>query len=258
MGLFEGIIKNFLYYPTKLSPDASPPAYAGDAEQVWIASADGERIHGLYWSAPAERPTVLFFHGNAQSVFEWALVQQELAPLECGLLLIDYPGYGKSSGSPSEAGLFAAGRASLSWLADQQNTPASDVILFGKSLGGPVAVEVAQQVTVKGVVLESTFRSFPSAVSRVIPLLPADSLIQTERFEVISKVATIGAPLLVIHGTTDQLIPCEEGRQLYERAAEPKQLYLVEGAGHNDVSLVAQSEYAARLRRWLDEVSSDG
>ena len=103
---------------------------------------------------------MLYLHGNAQSVFEWALVRRDLDALACGLLLIDYPGYGKSTGSPSEPALYAAGRAALDWLAVRRRIDERRIIVHGKSLGGGVATEVARQRRLLGVQVED-FDGYP-------------------------------------------------------------------------------------------------
>jgi fermentation-respiration switch protein FrsA (DUF1100 family) len=249
--MFDDLVRQFLYYPVRLADDAPLPYYAKDAREVRMDAADGNRIHGLYWPAAAGRPTILFLHGNAQSVFEWALIREEFHPLDCGLFLIDYPGYGKSTGTPSEAALYAAGRAALAWLAGEA-VPASRTVVFGKSLGGGVTGEIAQGAEVLGVVLESTFRSIPSVVARLLPMVPAGAVFRAERYDTASKIGNLRAPVLVIHGTDDELIPVAEGKALFDLAHEPKRLYLVPGAGHNDVSMVAGDAYGRTLRAWLD------
>jgi pimeloyl-ACP methyl ester carboxylesterase len=253
--MFEGLVRAFLYHPTVLPPEAPLPPYIRGAREVWLDAADGNRIHGLQWPAPPGRPTILFLHGNAQSVFEWGLISEELAPLECGLLLIDYPGYGKSSGSPNEAGLTAAGDVAIEWLGQVAGVPEYKVVVFGKSLGGGVASRIAQGRRLRGVVLESTFRSIPHVARRLLPMLPVGAVISSERYETIERIGGIRAPILVVHGTEDELIPVAEGKALFEAAPRPKELYLVEGAGHNDVSWTAGQDYARRLRQWLDGVA---
>jgi hypothetical protein len=254
--MLEKLVRKFLYHPTILGRAAPLPPYVKGAEEIWLETAEGTRIHGLYWPAPAGRPTILFFHGNAQSVFEWALVASDLEALECGLLLIDYPGYGKSEGSPHEQGLYDSGRGALDWLDRQAGVASERVVVFGKSLGGGVATEVVQGREVLGVVLESTFRSFLHVARRLIPILPVEAMLNDERYESIERIGRIRAPVLIVHGTRDELIPLAEGLALFDAAPQPKELYQVEGAGHNDVSWVAGAEYGARLRRWLDMVSS--
>lgn len=250
--MLESVVRQFLYHPIQIRSDAPVPDDAGSAEEVWLDADDGERIHGLHWEAPAGRPTILFLHGNAQSVFEWSLVRLELTPLEAGLLLIDYPGYGKSSGSPSEQGLYAAGRAALRWLSDEAQVSGAKTVVFGKSLGGGVAVEIARGQQLGAVILESTFRSIPAVARHLLPMLPVGAVLRQERYDSASKLPELDAPLLVIHGTRDDLIPVSEGEALYEQANGRKELFLVDGAGHNDLSLVAGRSYGERIRAFLD------
>lgn len=248
--MIEQLIRRFLYYPEPLDVDAPLPPYIRGAAEVWIDTPAGAQVHALHWPAPAGRPTILFFHGNAQTVFEWALIRDELAPLDCGLLLVDYPGYGKSPGLPSEPTNYDAGHGALAWLI-AAGVPPARIVIFGKSLGGGVTTEIAQGHKLCGVVLESTFTSLAAVVRRLIPFLPAGSL-KSEIYDSAAKLARLDAPLLVVHGTADEIIPFEEGEKLFAAAREPKQFFRVEGAGHNDVSLVAGSAYGRTLRAWLD------
>jgi hypothetical protein len=251
--MIEALVRRFLYHPIRLRADEPPPRWAAGAEEIWLETDRGDRLHGLWWPPPAGRPAILFFHGNAQSVFEWALVRGDLAALECGLLLVDYPGYGKSSGTPTEAGLLATGRAALEWARATAGLAPRDLVAFGKSLGGPVAAEVgAHEPGLRGVVLESTFRSIPHVARNLLPMIPVDALLASERYDTAARVARLRAPLLVVHGEDDELIPASEGVALHEAATCPKALYLVSGAGHNDVAHVAGRGYGRRLREWLD------
>jgi fermentation-respiration switch protein FrsA (DUF1100 family) len=245
-------LRRFLYYPERLSVRTPPPAHAAGAAEAWIGTADGETIHGLYWPAPAGRPTVLFFHGNAGHVFDWALVREDLAGLEAGLLLVDYRGYGKSTGRPSESGLAEDAEGSLRWLGER-GVPEERVVLFGKSLGGGVAVELARRHAVCGLVLESTFTSIPAVAEHLFPVFPVGDLFP-DRFESAAKLPEVHCPLLVVHGSDDALIPLSEGQALFQAAPEPKTLWVVPGADHNDVSWVAREAYGQRLREWLDGV----
>ena len=245
-------LRRFLYYPERLAVSTPPPPHAAGAEEAWIPTADGETVHGLYWAAAPGRPTVLFLHGNAGHAFEWALVRDDLAALEVGLLLVDYRGYGKSTGRPCEPGLYQDGLAALAWL-ESKGVPAGRVIAFGKSLGGGVAVELARQRPVAGLVLESTFTSIPAVAAHLFPVFPVGSLFP-DRFESLAKLPEVRCPVLVVHGEHDGLIPLSEGQALFQAANEPKALWVVAGADHNDVSWVAGVAYGARLRAWLDGV----
>jgi pimeloyl-ACP methyl ester carboxylesterase len=253
--MMEAMVRKFLYYATRTPADEPPPPYVRGAREAWIDAAGGDRVHALYWPAAAGRPTILFFHGNAQTVFEWALIRDELAPLACGLLLLDYPGYGKSGGSPSEEALYDAGRAAWDWLAGAEKIPAQKIVIFGKSLGGGVAAEIALGRRPLGLILESTFTSIPAVLRNLIPFLPAGILPKSEVYDTAAKLPRIAAPVLVVHGARDSLIPVREGHALFAAANEPKRLYLVDGADHNDVAWTAGPAYGDTLRAWLDEIA---
>jgi pimeloyl-ACP methyl ester carboxylesterase len=251
--VLERIVRQFLYYPTAIDPEVPPPPYVHGASEIWIATPGGGRVHALHWPAPEGRPTILFFHGNAQTVFEWALITEELEPLDCGLLLMDYPGYGKSPGAPSEATNYDAAHGAWRWLTATAGVAPERVVIFAKSLGGGVSCELAQGKPLLSLVLESTFTSIPAVVRRLIPFLPAGGAMKSELYDSLVKLPAIRCPVLVVHGTRDELIPVEEGQALFAKANEPKRLYLVEGATHNDVAWTAGPAYGATIRAWLDE-----
>jgi hypothetical protein len=246
----DELFERLLYYPERLPVDLPPPRWAPDAEEVWMRTADGVDIHGLWWSEPRARPAILFLHGNAQEVYSWSLVREDLAELECRLLLIDYHGYGKSGGRPHESGLYSDGRAAMGWL-EEHGIAGEETVVFGKSLGGAVACEAARGRDLMGLVLESTFTSLNS-VARNLFGFTTGYAPEGSAYDSLSKLAEIRCPLLVIHGDSDELIPVQEGLTLFEAANEPKQLFMVEGAGHNDVSMRAGRRYASFIRSWLD------
>jgi len=247
----DELFEKFLYYPDRLPPEARPPAWTPPgAEEVWLACEDGVRIHGLWWGEPADRPAILFLHGNAQDVYSWSLVREDLAAMDCRLLLIDYRGYGKSEGEPFESGLYMDGRAALAWM-EQAGVAPADTVIFGKSLGGGVACEIARGRELAGLVLESTFTSLASVAANLFPFAPGVTP-GAGVYASVDKLPEISCPLMVVHGDRDTLIPVEEGLALYEAARDPKDLLVVRGAGHNDVSIVAGEAYGRRLRDWLD------
>lgn len=250
MKIPQNLARKFLYYPDRLPPDMPPPRWAGGAEEVWMDCEDGVRIHGLWWGEPEGAPVILFLHGNAQEAYSWSLVHEELAPAGCRLLLIDFHGYGKSGGEPHEAGLYLDGKAALQWLHDT-GIEDSGIVVFGKSLGGGVACEIAQDRRFKALVLESTFTSLASVARKLFPFLPRGVPLG-EVYDSALKLPRALCPVLIIHGDRDELIPVEEGLALHSIAPEPKELYLVAGAGHNDVSLVAGPTYARRIAAFID------
>ncbi len=225
-----------------------------DGEEVWLQSEDGVRLHAFLVRAPdpAGR-AILFLHGNAGNASHRLPNAARLAELRADVLLLDYRGYGLSEGRPAEAGLYADARSALAWLRDERGLPEQRIILFGRSLGGAVAVDLAQDRALAGVILESTFSSASAVADEIFPL-PLGWLVRA-RWNSIDKIARTRAPLLFFHGERDQIIPIALGRRLFEAAPEPKQFETLPRAGHNDTVERGGRAYFARIARFLDEVA---
>lgn len=220
-----------------------------DMQDVWIdfqsdASGKAERLHGL-WLAheSADAPVLLYLHGARWNVAGSSGRIRRMQELGFSVLAIDYRGFGQSSaGLPSEATASEDARAAWDWLAQQQ--PGKPRYIFGHSLGGAIAIDLARRVPdEQGTMVEGTFTSIPDVVSTFKwGWLPVSGLI-TQRFESVRKVAEIGSPLLVVHGSQDSLIQPALGRKLFEAAQEPKQFVLVEGGSHHNTNSVGQPAY---------------
>ena len=225
-----------------------------DGEEVWLQSEDGVRLHAFFVRAADSRDrTILFLHGNAGNASHRLPNAALLAEQGADVLLLDYRGYGLSEGRPSETGLYADARAALAWLLVERGLAEERVVLFGRSLGGAVAVDLAQDRALAGVILESTFASGSGVANEIFPL-PLGWLVRT-RWNSAAKIARARAPLLFIHGAQDRIIPIELGRALYEEAPEPKQFETLERAGHNDTVERGGRAYFARIAGFLDEVA---
>ncbi|HCE91309.1 MAG: alpha/beta hydrolase [Burkholderiales bacterium GWA2_64_37] len=220
-----------------------------DMQDVWIdfqsdASGKAERLHGLWLAHErADAPVLLYLHGARWNVAGSSARIRRMQELGFSVLAIDYRGFGQSSaGLPSEATASEDARAAWDWLAQQQ--PGKPRYIFGHSLGGAIAIDLARQVSdEQGTMVEGTFTSIPDVVSTFKwGWLPVSGLI-TQRFESVRKVAEIGSPLLVVHGSQDSLIQPALGRKLFEAAQEPKQFVLVEGGSHHNTNSVGQPAY---------------
>ncbi|RZJ51141.1 MAG: alpha/beta fold hydrolase [Acidovorax sp.] len=216
---------------------------------VWIDfrsndSGKAERLHGLWLpNDRADAPVLLYLHGARWNVAGSSGRIRRMQELGFSVLAIDYRGFGRSSaGLPSEATAAEDARAAWDWLAQHQ--PGKPRYIFGHSLGGAIAIDLARQVDdEQGTIVEGTFTSIPEVVSTFKwGWLPVSALI-TQRFESVRKVSEIGSPLLVVHGSDDSLILPSLGRKLYEAAHEPKQFVLVEGGSHHNTNSVGQSLY---------------
>jgi alpha-beta hydrolase superfamily lysophospholipase len=225
------------------------PQSTDDMEDVWIAFASkatgkNEQLHGLW--LPQDRagaPVLLYLHGARWNVAGSAGRIRRMHELGFSVLAIDYRGFGRSSaGLPSEVTAGEDARAAWDWLAQHQ--PGKPRYIFGHSLGGAIAIDLARQVPdEQGTIVENTFTSIPDVVSTFKwGWLPVSALI-TQRFESVHKVAGIGSPLLVVHGSEDSLILPSLGRKLFDAAQEPKQFLLVEGGSHHSTNTVGQALY---------------
>ena len=202
---------------------------------------------GLANPAHADQPIMLYLHGARWNVTGSAFRMRRMQELGFSVLGVDYRGFGQSSGElPSEDMAYEDARAAWDWLAAKY--PDRPRYIFGHSLGGPIAINLAAQVSDEsGTIVEGTFTSIADVVSTFKwGWMPVSALI-TQRFEAIRKVDQIGSPLLVVHGGRDQLIDPALGRKLYDAAAEPKLFVLVEDGSHHNTNSVGQPQYKAAL-----------
>jgi fermentation-respiration switch protein FrsA (DUF1100 family) len=163
------------------------------------------------------------------------------------VLIFDYPGYGKSEGSPTEAGCYSAATAAFDWLTDTQHIPANRIILFGESLGGGVATEMAMRRQHRAMVLKSTFTSVPN-MARTSWLTSSSAPLVRNQFDNLAKIGRCPSPVYIAHGDLDQMIPLSQGEQLYQAAPSPKRFVLLKGLGHNDP---LPANFIADLADWL-------
>lgn len=231
-----------LYYPSGLSREQADPAAWGlpRAEQAWIRAADGPRLHA--WWVPARgqgerRGAVIYFHGNAGHLAGRAEIARRWAERGLDVLLLDYRGYGRSEGRPSEEGLYRDGEAAYRHLRRERGVPAGRLLLHGHSLGGAVAVRLAARHPTAGLVVSAGFSTLPSLASRLYSWLPGRAFRGWERnrFDSESRIGAVDAPVLAVAGGRDDIVATEEVRRLYEAAEEPKRWLEVTAARHNDL-----------------------
>ena len=241
----------FIYFPEKYPKGPYDQARSiPGLQDCWIATPDGFRIHA--WFAPAERARATFVisHGNAGNISHRYLLLRSLQKHRYNVLMYDYRGYGRSEGSPSEEGIYKDGCAAVDYVLTLPGVDSSRVFLWGTSLGGAVAVDVATQRPVAGVILESTFTSAKEVAGFFYPFLPVRYLMRT-KLNSIDKITFLHLPILVVHGTHDTIIPVGFGRRLFQAANEPKEWYEIPGADHDDTFFVGGEEYFNRIDRFI-------
>ena len=239
-----------LYYPIRYPAgdwNAQRRLGAGD---VWIKTSDGVKVHAWWIKAPHARFTTLYLHGNGGNITHREAIVPVITRAGSSLLLLDYRGYGRSEGRPSETGLYRDADAAYSWLI-AQGAKAESLIIHGESLGTAVAVDLAADHTCAGLVLASPFTSAQAVAGRVLPLL-GPMLVRS--YNSARKIKSVHCPILVLHGDRDEIIDFAFGRELFEAAPEPKWFWEVHGAAHNDLIEVAGPEYENRLRSFYDNL----
>lgn len=202
-------------------------------EDIEIETPDGERLYARYVAAPENRPTVLYFHGNGMQVAWEEPRANQFVGSGFGILLVEYRGYPGSTGTPSERGLLTDGLAAYDWL---RARGVQDIVVNAHSLGTGVGAYVASQRPVAAVSLEAPYDSLVAIASAAYPIFPV-SLLMRDKFQTENWVRDIGAPLMIIHGEKDTVIPIERGRALFDKAVGPKDLVVLKSAGHNDLIL---------------------
>lgn len=257
--LFED---HMIYFPTRYpvgrwDTTAVDPSGRIAVSDCWFTADDGVGLHG-WWAKPPVPASgapatadlvVLFFHGNAGNLSDRAEILLALASLPVQVLMVDYRGYGRSAGRPSEAGLYRDARAAWRYLTAVQGVAPSQIVLYGESLGGAVAIELATAVEPAALIVQSSFTSVPALAARYYPFVPG-FLIRT-KMDSLARITEVRCPVLVAHSPSDEIVPYTHGRTLFDAASEPKRFHEITGAGHNTTWLVGGRELLATLGDFL-------
>jgi uncharacterized protein len=220
-------------------------------QDVALRLADGTALHA--WWCPtegwaADQGAILYFHGNGGNLsgYSGRIKRLQQGPLHQAVLIVDYPGYGRSEGRPSEVGCYAAADAAYDWLTGEQGVPPQRVLIYGESLGGGVAVELAARRDHRALVLEKTFTSMPDMAAHLFPWLPARWLVRNH-FDNLSRIGQCRRPVFIAHGTADGTVPFVQGQRLFAAANEPKQFLQMEGYNHRNSPAPEFDEALARF-----------
>lgn len=217
-----------------------PASYQDTVDILKLPVTDNEQISALHLPNPDATYTLLYSHGNAEDLGDIRPVLDRLQSWGFSLFAYDYRGYGTSNGRPSERHAYQDAEAAYRYLTQHLHIPPDQILLYGRSVGGGPAVELATRYPVGGLILESAFTS-AFRVVLPIPVFPFD------KFPNLQKLQWVSSPVLVLHGKADQTIPLEHGLRLYRAAPDPKQALWVDGAGHNDLTWVAGEQHRQAL-----------
>ena len=246
--------RQLIYFPSQVVPPAA--AVLPGSEEVAFDTEDGLRLGG-WFVPPVGEPrglTVLVFNGNGGNRAHRAPLAAALARAGLAVLLFDYRGYGGNPGTPTETGLLADARAARAYLASRRDVDPGRLVYLGESLGAAVAVALAAEQPPRAMVLRSPFTSLVDVGRLHYPALPVGLLLR-DRYPSLERIGRVAAPLLVVAGERDRLVPVEQSRRLYEAAAEPKRFVLIAGADHNDYALLAGDRLIAEVVHFLDDAA---
>jgi pimeloyl-ACP methyl ester carboxylesterase len=252
--MIRALLNSLLYLPSRVI--VRTPEDAGlDSRELSLETDDGARLHGWWIRARSESlGHLLLCHGNAGNVGDRVLHAALLTAAGFDVLLFDYRGYGHSSGRPDEEGTYRDARAALACLLEQPGIDSARVFYLGESLGGAVAVNLALERPPAGLVLLSTFTGVRELGHVHYPLLPA-SLIP-DAYPTVRRIPRLRAPLLVLHGDRDDIVPLAQARAVFAAAPEPKLIHIFTGAGHNDLLELAGAEFARAIASWASRCGS--
>ncbi len=246
----QSIENRLVFHPARNAAPATTKLPA-PLEDVTITTADGVKVHARWCPHADAKGAILFCHGNAGNLENHGRLTRELwKSLDRSVLIIDYPGYGRSDGKPSEAGCYAAAIAAHDWLTREAKIPADRIVIAGESLGGGVAVDLATKKPHQALVLIRTFTSVPNVVKDLywFPLAPA--LMQV-RFESEKKLPRCPSPIFIAQADSDRVIPFAQGERLRGASKTPTQFHRLHGLGHNDP---LPESFFLDLRAFLDRL----
>ena len=247
--MLRSALNSLLYFPSREIYE-TPAAVGLDFRELTIETEDGERLHG--WWIPGGSPTVahiLLCHGNAGNIGDRVLHAELLCAAGFDVLLFDYRGYGRSTGRPDEQGTYRDARAARSVLLRQPGVDREGVVYLGESLGGAVALDLALEHPPRGLVLQSTFTSVRDMAGLHYPFVP--KAVVPDAYSSLRRVRQLRAPLLILHGERDEIVPVSHGQALYEAAPGPKQIQVFDGVGHNDLVPRVGPVYAETIASWV-------
>lgn len=242
---------SFTFYPDRFSeiPEKHIPDFA--AEKL-IETGDGETIQSFYFSHPTDQkhPLVIYFHGNAGNLYHRFEEATKLFHMNHNVLLVSYRGYAKSTGTPTEQGIYTDGASAVNYAMDALGYKENEISIFGRSLGTTVAVHISQQRAFKNLILITPLTSGKDmAVAMGLGLF---KFIAGNSYNSLEKISNLDSPMLIIHGDRDEVVPYKMGERLFEIYHGPKHMVTIKGGKHNDLQDIDPRSYWGEIERFLE------
>ena len=251
----SGLIdRQFIFFPEERLV-GTPRDWDLPFDEVHFQAGDGVGLHGWFMTGKGD-VTWIWFHGNGGNISHrlenLALIRRHLG---VNVFLFDYRGYGSSQGKTSETGTYRDARGALDYVLSREDVDPDKIVYFGRSLGAAVAVWLATERRPHGLILESPFASIRDMAGIHYGPLPVHLLLRT-KYDSLSRIGGISSPLLIVHGNQDEIVPISQAHKLYEKAEEPKRLYEIPGAGHNDTYVVGGEPYWEALGDFMASLAA--
>jgi len=243
--------RHLVFYPDRritMTPSNAGMTY----RDVFFKASDGVLLHGWFVPASGTPWILLFCHGNAGNISNRIESIRVFHDLGTSVFIFDYRGYGRSSGRPSEAGTYTDARAAYRYLVEKEGATPENIVFFGRSLGGSVAIELSTEYAPAALILESSFPKLADVAVRAYPFLPVRPLLRI-RYDSTNRIEALTCPKLIIHSRDDEIAPFKMGERLFELAAPPKQFLEIHG-DHNYGFIESGTTYTDGIERFLDSL----
>jgi fermentation-respiration switch protein FrsA (DUF1100 family) len=250
--IFESRLIFFPTYPDRLGGDWNPHGLG--VQEVWLTADDGTKLYAWWIPNEAAKFTFLAFHGNAGNVADRASAYQFLRDTPANVLALEYRGYGRSEGTPSERGVYRDADTAYAYLVKERGKDPKTIVSFGQSLGTAVAAHLAARHEVGGVVLEAPFPSASRVARKFYWFLPGVGLLVRSHFDTEGRLKEINAPVLIVHCKHDPVLPFQFGQEVYDGVRSPKTFLEINSECHEEASAVAPDNYRVALHGFLSEV----
>ncbi|MBU2540342.1 MAG: alpha/beta hydrolase [Candidatus Omnitrophica bacterium] len=244
------IEKRSIFFPFK-EIEVTPQDIGLGFEEVNLKTPDGENIHGWYVPAGANKKVLLFLHGNGGNIshrLEKIAIFNEIG---ITTFIIDYRGYGRSTGRPTEDGIYLDAHTAYNYLVKEKGITADEIIVFGESLGAQAAIDLAGKERIAALIIEAAFTSAKDMARAIYPFLP--TIFLSVRFDSAAKIPNIDCHKLIIHSRNDEIVPFKLGKKLYEKARQPKEFLEIIGA-HNNAVFDSKELFAARVKEFINKL----
>ena len=239
------------FYPMK-EISYSPMSIGLQFDNIYFNTSDGKQLNGWFVPADNAKYTMIFCHGNAGNISHRTDKIRIFHNMGINIFIFDYRGYGASEGKPTEKGLFIDIQAAFDHVTEAFKIPKEKIIVFGESLGGAVAIDLAHTKDIKALITEDTFTSVKDMAKTVYPFIP--SFIYSNKFNSLAKIKDIKCAKLIIHSIDDEIVPYHMGQKLFAEAADPKELLMLRG-GHNTSFMDSEEKYTKGIKNFIDRLN---